>query len=505
MGLWLGFPNDLIHIPFAVFLWPLALSYLGLNSSQASQAFRKGWLCTLIGMAAALYWLYLPVHNVGNLPLIAAFGCALLICACLALQGALFTLCAFYFKGLGLSSLAFVLALCWYVLEYFSALLAGFPWLPLCAALAPWPLLIQGASLIGAYLLGAVWLLGLWLIILPYFMKTLKSCRHNFVSLLCGMGIFLVLLSCGLVQLSKPTESEDKKSMIALFIEGNIDQNQKWEPVFQASTLEHYISLSEEALRTISEKDKKDLLLLWPETALPFFLENRPALVLQLRQFVKKASVPLLFGAPGLEEAKSLNESAVFNRAYLMNPNGHIEGYYDKEHLVPFGEYSPSWLKFDFLESLLQGVGIYEEGQDARPLRYGTLALGMLICYEGIFPWLAQERVAQGANLLVDISNDGWFGNSPAALQHLYLTVLRCVEQNRWLLRSTNTGLSAIADNYGRIKLQGESFKSGFLAGRALLIEEKSFYHRIAVFLPYTLLLVFIILLFFLRGKRFIN
>lgn len=135
-------------------------------------------------------------------------------------------------------------------------------------------------------------------------------------------------------------------------------------------------------------------------------------------------------------------------------------GHYDKEHLVPFGEYLPSWLNWGFLEALLQGVGVYETGTAVAPLRYENLALGMLICYEGIFPWLAQARVADGANILVDISNDGWFEDTPASRQHLYLTVLRALEQNRWILRGTNTGISVVVDPRGRLTARGGQFRA---------------------------------------------
>lgn len=149
----------------------------------------------------------------------------------------------------------------------------------------------------------------------------------------------------------------------------------------------------------------------------------------------------------------------VFNRALLLDPSGNTAGHYDKEHLVPFGEYVPEWLNWNFLADLLQEVGVYTPGRSAAPLVHEDLRLGMLICYEAVFPWLAQARVEHGANVLVDISNDGWFGRSPAALQHLYLASLRAVEQGRWLLRGTNTGISAIIDARGRVTVRGASSK----------------------------------------------
>lgn len=504
LGLWIGFPNKFIQFPPAVFLWPLALVYLGLNAESYSRAWRTGWICTFAGMICALYWLYLPVHTVGQLPLPAALACAFFICICLAAQGALFSLGAFLFKKLSIFYFSILLSLLWYLLEYIFAIIIGVPWLPLCGALAAWPVLLQGACLIGAYMLGALWLLGLLLPAKAIYEKIIDGISFKLFPFVTGASILLCLLSLGLIRLYvnlEPKTSQTEQEITALFIEGNVDQNQKWVPAFQTSTLDLYMRLSQEGLKKIPEKEKNNLVLLWPETALPFFLETNTTLTKSLLDFVKDIGEPLLFGAPGMEKGKSLEDSEIFNRAYLVNPDGSIEGFYDKQHLVPFGEYVPSWLKLQFLEPLLQGVGIYSEGRNPCPLRYGSLALGILICYEGIFPWLAQERVDKGANILVDISNDGWFGNSPAALQHLYLTLIRCVEQNRWLLRSTNTGLSAIADNLGQIKLVGESFKRGFLYGNARLIEQKSIYHSIASYLPWSALAIFILIIIWLAKK----
>lgn len=496
-GIWAGFPNNFWQFPPAVFLWPLALVILGVLATRPTYALRFGWLCTFCGMCGALYWLYLPVYSVGQLPVIAAMGCALFICACLALQGAFFCVGVFLLKKSAPFTFCCELAILWYLLEYFFAILVGVPWLPLCGAFPRWPFLLQGASFVGGYALGGIWLIG-FLLILSGFFPTVPDKKISSRLICSGSCLLLALTLFGIWRLSAippdPLQNAEN-TMNALFVEGNVDQNQKWEPAFQTSTLELYMDLTIEGLAGLSHEERENLLVLWPETALPFFLElNRP-LARQLSNFVKEARVPLLFGAPGMEEGKSIKESAIFNRAFLLQPDGRISSFYDKKHLVPFGEYVPSFLKLEFLEPLLQGVGIYEQGQDSSPLRFQSLALGMLICYEGIFPWLARERVAHGANILVDISNDGWFGKSPAALQHLYLTIVRCVEQNRWLLRSTNTGLSAIADNLGRIRLLGSMFKRGTLSGKATLLKDKSVYYHLADYLPWFFLAIFGILI----------
>lgn len=498
LGIWLGFPNDIGNLPILVFLWPIGLAILGARSDSAHNAFCHGWLAQGCGSLAALYWLSFPVHYVGGLPWPAAFGCAILIAFLLATQGGLFALACFWGRCASPWLLAPFAGCIWYLLEYAFALAIGFPWLQLSGALAVWPIMTQGAELLGAWLWGAGWITGILSIIFyfPLIWGNYTEKKIHVSSAFCGATMLAFMLAYGWHGLRNAPYSPDPvgpDSMSALFVEGNIDQNQKWLPQFQRFSLNRYLELTEAGLEVAREKGMEHPLIIWPETALPFFFEKKPELARIARQCAIDSACPLLFGAPGVATMPGLPEEAVFNRAFLVGPGGNILGYYDKEHLVPFGEYLPQWLNFKFLESLLQGVGIYQEGSETAPLVYGPLALGMLICYEGIFPWIAEKRIRDGANILVDISNDGWFGHSPASRQHLYLTTLRCVEQNRWLLRGTNTGISAIADNRGRLTLTGPMFQAGYLAGSARLTYEKSIYQRIAPILPYVIMLFTII------------
>ena len=269
-------------------------------------------------------------------------------------------------------------------------------------------------------------------------------------------------------------------SVAVLFAEGNIDQNQKWVPAYQRRTVETYLRLTQaELARHPGEKP----LIVWPETALPFNFDNNGILSALVRNLARQAQSPLLTGVPGFQYDAAGNMQ-VFNRALLLDPSGNTAGHYDKEHLVPFGEYVPEWLNWNFLADLLQEVGVYTPGRSAAPLVHEDLRLGMLICYEAVFPWLAQARVEHGANVLVDISNDGWFGRSPAALQHLYLASLRAVEQGRWLLRGTNTGISAIIDARGRVTVRGGQFEENTLWGRVRLQQGATIYHKLGLWLP---------------------
>lgn len=470
----LGFPGIFPSLPPLVLIWPLALCKIGAESSSGRDAFTWGLMTSFAGAIAALYWLAMPVAQVGGLPWPGAAACAALIALILATQGGFFAIAARTLRHYGSIPFAVMMSLVWYFLELLYALTAGFPWLPLSGALAQWPLLIQPAALCGAYLTGSLWLCAL----------LLCTGRKFFT----GLSLAAALLLFSWWQLHANPEEvwpSGPDTLPALMVEGNVDQNQKWTLPFQERSLLDYLRLSEDGLKAAEKQlDGEKPLIIWPETALPFFYEANPELAAMAREGVRHLGCPLLFGAPGMEKEPGGKER-IFNRAFLLNPEGKSLGHYDKVHLVPFGEYLPSWLKLEFLEALLQGVGIYDEGSSSEPLRYGRVALGLLICYEGIFPWLAQDRVASGANILVDISNDGWFGLSPAARQHLYLTVLRAVEQGRYMFRATNTGISAVIDAQGRVVSHGPQFKAGSMLCCGRLLEGKSVYHRLAAWLPY--------------------
>lgn len=472
-ALWLAFPNGCLALPPLALGLPLCLVLLGRDAPGRGAALRRGWLCGTAGTAAVLYWLTIPMSTVGNLPLALAAVCAVLVAVCLASAGGLFSLLAHALRERPPLAQAFLLGLAWYFLEYAYALVAGFPWLPLAGALAAWPLWIQAADVTGAYLLAGLWV-------------TVTLCLWHWrrpACLLTGLLLAVLLLGYGGWRLyESPLEADPRgpDSVAVLFAEGNIDQNQKWVPAYQRRTVETYLRLTQAEL---ARHPGETPLIVWPETALPFNFDNNGILSALVRNLARQAQSPLLTGVPGFEH-DAAGKVTVYNRALLLAPSGATAGSYDKEHLVPFGEYVPEWLDWNILADLLQEVGVYTPGHSAAPLVHGDLRLGMLICYEAIFPWLAQARVAHGANVLVDISNDGWFGRSPAALQHLYLAALRAVEQDRWLLRGTNTGISAIIDARGRVTVHGGQFTENTLWGRVRLQQGSTVYHALGPWLP---------------------
>ncbi|MFP5258794.1 MAG: apolipoprotein N-acyltransferase, partial [Acidobacteriota bacterium] len=286
---------------------------------------------------------------------------------------------------------------------------------------------------------------------------------------LAAAVLLLCLVFLGNHRLSEPLAKVG--SAHVTIIQGNVDQSRKWDPQAEAEIVEKYLALSRKAVA-----DAPTELLVWPETSMPFYFQDGGEQAQRIREFSATSGVPLLFGAPAYE--RSLGGHVLYNRAYLIAPSGQTEAY-DKEHLVPFGEYVPLGNILTFVGKLVEGVGDFRPGKDGRILRQGSLALGTLICYEAIFPELAQQRVAAGANVLVNISNDAWFGDSAAPRQHLDLALLRAVEQGRTLVRGTNTGISAVIDPRGRIMAQGGLFTTLALpCPETPVVSETTWYHR---------------------------
>ncbi|MBQ7618239.1 MAG: apolipoprotein N-acyltransferase [Desulfovibrio sp.] len=478
LGLWLGFPNDLISLPILVLFWPLALFLLGTSATSLRSAYLLGFASNALGMSLVLYWLYFPIHDVGGLPGFGAAFCALCVALAYAAIMAIFPASLYLVKKLSQFKLAFFAATIWAGLEIFLDQIAGFPWLTLAGALVVWPSLVQTAALCSQFGTSFLWLLALSFLLTPLrpiFEQSLLPSKTKLLHL--GLGALLVgALACfGIFQLANypfnhpPAHAQ---SLDVLFVEGNFDQSLKWRPSLQRQTLESYLSLTTKALAKSSKKP----LVIWPETALPFFFERSPLLAGFVRDLAKQKQIPLLFGTPGTTflPPRDGSPSPVYNRAILLGPDGSTLGQYDKEHLVPFGEYLPHFFHFSFLEPLLQEIGGYTEGQKSGTLDYAGMKAGLLICYEGIFPELAYARVASGANILIDLSNDAWFAKTPAQRQHLYLTCVRAIEQKRYILRGTNSGISAVIDFCGRITQRGPLFQQGTLTACAYLIHEHS-------------------------------
>ncbi|MEA3362719.1 MAG: apolipoprotein N-acyltransferase, partial [Thermodesulfobacteriota bacterium] len=250
-------------------------------------------------------------------------------------------------------------------------------------------------------------------------------------------------------------------------------------------------------------------LVVWPEAATPFFLQDQSELALQVKQLPQQLNASLLVGSPAYRQLSS-GEYQYYNSAYLYSSTGETLGRSDKIHLVPFGEYVPLGSLLSFINKLVVGVGDFSPGE-VQPLPLNGQHLGVLICYEAIFPQLAREYVRQGSDLLINITNDAWFGRSSAPYQHLAMTRFRAIENRIWIARAANSGISALISPAGNVALAGPIFEPLQMSGLVGLGAETTFYTRFGDIFAYICLGisgVFLIIIFLRRQqpqKRFFS
>jgi apolipoprotein N-acyltransferase len=226
---------------------------------------------------------------------------------------------------------------------------------------------------------------------------------------------------------------------------------------------------------SLAAAQNKTDLIIWPETATPFYLFRDPLLTSMVVEGIKEAQTGHLIGSPSVETAQN-TDPAYLNSAYLVTPEGIAVGRYDKVHLVPFGEYVPFKRLLWFVGKLVAQVGDFKSGQRGHNLEWRQFKIGTLICYEAIFPSLARAMVQNGANILVNITNDAWFGRTSAPYQHFSMAAFRAIENRRFLARAANTGISGFIDSNGRSMGTTALFEEASLAAHVALLEDKTWY-----------------------------
>ena len=461
----LSFPKPEVFFLAWGALVPLLVAVRG---STPPGAFALGWLCGLVHYLTALYWIHHVVAHYGGLPSPLSLAILVLLCGYLAVYPALFAVAALRLQSRPLWRLV-ALPAAWVTLEWIRAhALTGFPWASLGYSQTPWSTLIQAADVTGVYGVSALVALA-------------NVCWVNVMEKRGVVPALVVPAAClGLVLFYGDRRLEQIRGLLQKtevwtvgVIQGNIDQGVKWDPSYQKTTLERYERLT---LQAFMEEPPPELVV-WPETAVPFFYGLDAERSQRLKRIVREAGSPLLFGSPGVIE-KGREVPRLQNRAYLLDPERGDSGSYAKRHLVPFGEYVPLSKVLFFINKLVEAVGTFSPGDDPSPLELEGKELGVLICYEAIFPRLARETVNGGASVLVNITNDAWFGDSGAPYQHLEMARWRAVEFRRPFVRAANTGVSSIFDatgkGCGRIALD----TAGFLVCPVRPLELKTFYAR---------------------------
>ena len=528
LPLWLALGTGILlflSFPGAVGLWPAAWVALvpllvAVRNVRSAAAARLGLLAGMVHYLSLLYWIIIVLGRYGNLPLWVSIPALLLLSLYMSSYLALF--CVIINRVWKQKEIFVVWAapLLWVGLDFVrSFLFSGFPWQDLGYSQYKAILLIQTADLTGHFgitfhivlinsvtaLLFVLWLTSRTADLAAQPVLTLRLRRAWFYAILPALCIILVVLGYNVIRYKQVSGviADSPKMKIAV-VQGNIEQDQKWSPAMRLATIDIYKKLSEQALAL---KDGPPTLLVWPETALPFLISDNPYYHRLKNALILREKIWLLSGAPFykyIEDKKSSGSRAVqsYNSAYLFTPEGKIAGRYDKQHLVPFGEYVPFSDYFSLPGPLVENIGNFSSGKAVRPLACQGAAIGVLICFESIFPKLARDWTASGANLLVNITNDAWFGRSSAPWQHLSMSVFRAVENRRSLARSANTGISAIVDPLGRIYGTSPLFQPFYQVADVPLLQAKTIFVDFGYHFGLLCLLASIPFVLLLREKK---
>jgi apolipoprotein N-acyltransferase len=441
--------------------------FLALPGASWRRAGALGYAYGLAFFLFTLPWVINTMTVYGKMPLALSVVVLLLLAGVLALYPAAFAA----LLQAGEARLApagwlvpAIAALLWVGLEVARTfLLSGFPWALLGYTQYRQPTVRLLAAALGVY--GISGLLVLVNAALARLLLTLGAPRRADGLLAAGLAAVALLGTAGYAHgvWRDPTGGDART--VAL-LQGNIDQAIKWSEGFQVRTLEIYERLARQAAA------ERPALIVWPETAVPFFLRYEPVLGERVLRLARELGVPMLVGSPDSTERR------LYNSAFLITPEGRIAERYDKRHLVPFGEYVPLQPLLFFVEKMVVGIGDFGRGRDATVFRLDGLPFGTMICYEVIFPHEVGEFARAGARLLVNITNDAWFGRSGAPAQHLAMAALRAVENGSYLVRAANTGISAVIAPSGAIQAATELFTEAAIAGRVRLREAETFYTR---------------------------
>ena len=416
--------------------------------NQAGNAQHAAWLGFSFGLGlfgAGVFWIYISLHDFGGMPWWMAGFSTFALCAFLSLFPAVVGWLGK--QNWGRKPVLSILAVpvLWALSEWVrSWIFTGFPWLAVGYSQVPYSPLAGFAPVIGVY---GVSLLTVFAASLLLYWMNCKSCRFKI-----GLVIMALWISGSLLKLIDWTTPYEQPISVAL-VQGNIAQDMKWDPQEAQRTLDYYFAQI--------KKSQADLTVL-PETALPMLISQVPDEYLQeIANHAAQHNGDILVGAVEREDGQYYNSMLSFGSSPTQ--------VYRKSHLVPFGEFIPlknvfGWIYRDWLHIPLTDLS---RGRiDQQPLHVAGQRVAVNICYEDVF---GEEIIRQlpSATLLVNASNDAWYGESYAAHQHMQISQTRALETGRMMLRATNTGATAIIDQKGYVVEQAPHFTNVTLTGKA--------------------------------------
>lgn len=449
------FPSGFLAYFCLVFL------FFALENKSGKESFRLGYIWGLVTNSLLLYWI-----TWATLP--GVLGGILALSFYTAFLFLFYSWVQRIFKKKAVLFLPFL----WVMMEYGRSLLdIGFPWLNLSYTQTYYLPLIQYASFVGNYGV-SFWIV--WINVLIYFaIKDLGYPRKVLTYLIIIFLLFLFPYLQGRKILSQ--EVADEKISIAM-IQGNIPQDVKWDYEMLDYNFEVFSNLTKEV-------DEKVDLILWPETAAPCYLRSEPRYFSMIKSLAESLRTPILLGSNDYL-LNDKGEHLYFNSAFYFKPENYSSPdqvnpvIYNKIHLVPFSEWVPYSNVLGWLYKIKFGLSDYTPGKDYVIFENPEGKFAALICFEAVFPDLVRKFVLEGADFLVNITNDGWFGKTSGPFQHARINVFRAIENRRGIARCANTGVSMYVDPFGRIISKTQIYVQEISSGKVSKRKEITFYTR---------------------------
>ena len=454
-----------------------------LRAASPGQAFLLAYVCGVLWFAGTCYWIFGTMRQFGGMSTPLALLALFLFCLYLGLYLGLFGLLLGLMAGPGRDYRRALVAapFLWVATELARTRITGFPWNLLGTAQVDNVPLCRIATWTGVYGISAEIVLVNVAVAAAFLVP-----RQKRAALLVAALAAAAVLQSG--QLVEPPPAVGNRE--ALLVQQNIPIAVRWPPDYFDRTLNDLTSLTLKSVADSAAQSStgqassgqfsttKPDLIIWPESPAPFYT-NDPRFRTAISEMARRAGTWVVTGSIGTAPAtKSGAHELIFNSAVIVSPRGEWTGRYDTVHLVPFGEYLPFPSLFSFAGGLSKEVGEFEPGGSRVPLDATNEKLGVFICYESVFPDDVRQFAGQGAQVFVNISNDGWYGDSGAWSQHVNQTRMRAVENERWVLSAANTGLTGSIDPYGRMVVRAPRKDRTTLIAPYALTYVTTFYSR---------------------------
>jgi apolipoprotein N-acyltransferase len=468
----LSFPTYDLDFLAWIALVPLLLA---IREKPWKTAFGQGWLAGLVFFVGTLSWVINAMHQYGKIPFPVSFLIMLLLAGYCALFVGLFAAILAALKDAHGLLRPWTAAALWVTLEWLRGhLFSGFPWALLGYSQYHALSVIQIADVTGVY--GVSFLIVLVNALVARLAEVLgsrvglgaKLVPVPWVSVPLAAVLVAIVVDYGYWRLDPRHNPANEHSLHIGLVQPNIDQAQKWDVAFRRQTIDRYKKLTSQVVQEVD-------LVVWPEAATPFFFDVETDYREELLRFVRERGVPLLFGSPAVD-SRTDGGQHLLNSAYLVSGSGMVLDRYDKVRLVPFGEYVPLKPVLFFLNKLVVGLGDFVPGSGPLVMSGPSGHLGLVICFEVIFPDLVRQFVDRGADYMVTITNDAWFGRTSAPYQHFAMVVFRAIENRVPFARAANTGISGFIDAEGHILRTTELFVEAALSGEVRIGGPRTIY-----------------------------